>query len=62
MERKRPEHKKTNSKNRYADHAKNSRCPISNRCGGCQYIDKSYEEQRIKSAGRMFISITMTGE
>ena len=45
MERKRPEHKKTNSKNRYADHAKNSRCPISNRCGGCQYIDKSYEDQ-----------------
>ena len=45
MEKKRPEHKKTNSKNRYTNHAKNSRCPISNRCGGCQYIDKSYEEQ-----------------
>ncbi len=22
-----------------------SRCPISGKCGGCQYIDKSYEEQ-----------------
>ncbi len=24
---------------------KNSKCPISNKCGGCQYIDKTYEEQ-----------------
>ena len=23
----------------------NSPCPISDRCGGCQYIDKSYQEQ-----------------
>lgn len=22
-----------------------SKCPISNKCGGCQYIDKTYEEQ-----------------
>ena len=24
---------------------KNSRCPISKKCGGCQYIDKEYQEQ-----------------
>lgn len=23
----------------------NSKCPISGKCGGCQYIDKTYEEQ-----------------
>ena len=23
----------------------NSKCPISNKCGGCQYIDKTYDEQ-----------------
>ncbi len=23
----------------------NSKCPISSKCGGCQYIDKSYEQQ-----------------
>ena len=23
----------------------NSKCPISSKCGGCQYIDKSYQEQ-----------------
>ena len=25
--------------------AKKSNCPISKKCGGCQYIDKSYAEQ-----------------
>ncbi len=36
--------KNRNNKNQVKKNS-NSKCPISSKCGGCQYIDKSYEEQ-----------------
>ncbi len=35
--------KSSNSKN--INDKSNGKCPISSRCGGCQYIDKTYDEQ-----------------
>ncbi len=46
MEKKRPEQK-------HNANVKNSRCPISNRCGGCQYIDKTYDEQLAKKSAHV---------
>lgn len=37
--------KNTNIKNKSGNNGNNSRCPISGKCGGCQYIDMAYEAQ-----------------
>ena len=36
---------KTGNNGNSRNNANNSRCPISGKCGGCQYIDMSYEAQ-----------------
>ncbi len=36
---------KSTGKSHQTDNTVNSKCPISSKCGGCQYIDKAYEDQ-----------------
>ena len=36
---------KKNADKKNADKKNKTRCPVSKKCGGCQYIDMPYQEQ-----------------